>query len=130
MPLDPGFKKLVAAFTEVTGSCTPYSITGSLPCIADLQDDGFDVQTMGFGKLAAYHANNEVGAALGGREGARGLLGWGRGQGAAGLQGDGFGVQAMGFGKLAAYHASNEVGRPPPCCRALRRAPAAPCRPL
>jgi acetylornithine deacetylase len=24
-----------------------------------LQDAGFDVQTMGFGKLAAYHANNE-----------------------------------------------------------------------
>lgn len=55
----PGFKALVEAFTEVTGSCTPYSITGSLPCIADLQDDGFDVQTLGFGRLSAYHANNE-----------------------------------------------------------------------
>lgn len=54
-----GFKALVESFEEVTGRCTPYSITGSLPCIRELQDDGFDVQTMGFGKLAAYHANNE-----------------------------------------------------------------------
>ncbi|KAF8063827.1 acetylornithine deacetylase [Scenedesmus sp. PABB004] len=54
-----GFKALVAAFTEVTGDCKPYSITGSLPCIRDLQEAGFDVQTLGFGKLAAYHANNE-----------------------------------------------------------------------
>lgn len=57
----PGFKAMVEAFQEVNGSCTPYSITGSLPCIRELQDDGFDVQTMGFGKLAAYHANNEYG---------------------------------------------------------------------
>lgn len=54
-----GFKALVDAFTEVLGDCKPYSITGSLPCIRDLQDAGFDVQTLGFGKLAAYHANNE-----------------------------------------------------------------------
>jgi acetylornithine deacetylase len=56
-----GFKALVEAFTEVAGDCKPYSITGSLPCIRDLQEAGFDVQTMGFGKLAAYHANNEYG---------------------------------------------------------------------
>jgi acetylornithine deacetylase len=55
----PGFKALVEAFTEVTGSCAPYSITGSLPCIRELQEAGFDVQTLGFGKLAAYHANDE-----------------------------------------------------------------------
>lgn len=54
-----GFKALVEAFTEVTGDCKPYSITGSLPCIRDLQENGFDVQTLGFGKLAAYHANDE-----------------------------------------------------------------------
>lgn len=56
-----GFKALVEAFTEVLGDCKPYSITGSLPCIRDLQEAGFDVQTLGFGKLAAYHANNEYG---------------------------------------------------------------------
>eukprot|EP00879_Flechtneria_rotunda_P015655 GHRR01016377.1.p1 GENE.GHRR01016377.1~~GHRR01016377.1.p1 ORF type:complete len:309 (+),score=85.20 GHRR01016377.1:574-1500(+) len=56
-----GFRALVEAFNEVLGDCKPYSITGSLPCIRDLQDAGFDVQTLGFGKLAAYHANNEYG---------------------------------------------------------------------
>lgn len=35
------------------------AITGSLPCIKDLQDCGFDVQTLGFGLLKAYHANDE-----------------------------------------------------------------------
>lgn len=54
----PGFKALCEAFTAVTGDCKPYSITGSLPCIRDLQEAGFDVQTLGFGKLAAYHSNN------------------------------------------------------------------------
>jgi acetylornithine deacetylase len=53
-----GFKALCDAFTAVTGDCKPYSITGSLPCIRDLQEAGFDVQTLGFGKLAAYHSNN------------------------------------------------------------------------
>lgn len=56
-----GFAVLVDAFKEVIGDCKPYSITGSLPCIRDLQEAGFDVQTLGFGKLAAYHANNEYG---------------------------------------------------------------------
>lgn len=55
----PGFHAMHQAFEEVTGSCQPYSITGSLPCIRDLQEAGFDVQTLGFGKLATYHANNE-----------------------------------------------------------------------
>ncbi len=31
----------------------------SATCLLSLQDAGFDVQTLGFGKLAAYHANNE-----------------------------------------------------------------------
>lgn len=56
-----GFKALCDAFTAVTGDCKPYSITGSLPCIRDLQEAGFDVQTLGFGKLAAYHSNNGEG---------------------------------------------------------------------
>ena len=53
-----GFKALCDAFAAVSGECKPYSITGSLPCIRDLQEAGFDVQTLGFGKLAAYHSNN------------------------------------------------------------------------
>ena len=30
--------------TEVVGESVPYSITGSLPVVGDLQDDGFDIQ--------------------------------------------------------------------------------------
>jgi acetylornithine deacetylase len=47
------------AFQDVYGQCKPYAITGSLPCIRELQDEGYDVQTIGFGKMATYHANNE-----------------------------------------------------------------------
>ncbi len=64
---------------QVYGECKPFSITGSLPCIRELQvlvaikykqlvslkalfliqDEGYDVQTIGFGKMSTYHANNE-----------------------------------------------------------------------
>eukprot|EP00240_Pyramimonas_obovata_P001562 CAMPEP_0118927854 /NCGR_PEP_ID=MMETSP1169-20130426/5242_1 /TAXON_ID=36882 /ORGANISM="Pyramimonas obovata, Strain CCMP722" /LENGTH=437 /DNA_ID=CAMNT_0006869711 /DNA_START=69 /DNA_END=1378 /DNA_ORIENTATION=+ len=55
----PGFYELCGAFTDVLGSCQPMAITGSLPCIKDLQDEGYDVQTTGFGLMRTYHANNE-----------------------------------------------------------------------
>ena len=38
------FKKLMEATKEVMGECKPYSITGSLPLVGDLQQAGFDVQ--------------------------------------------------------------------------------------
>ena len=57
----PGYAAMRDAFTEVTGSCKPMAITGTLPCIADLQDAGFDVQTLGFGLMKTYHALNECG---------------------------------------------------------------------
>ncbi len=44
---------------QVYGECKPYAITGSLPCIKELQDEGYDVQTLGFGKMSTYHALNE-----------------------------------------------------------------------
>ena len=50
---------MVEAFRSVYGSCKPFAITGSLPCIRELQEAGYDVQTMGFGKMSTYHANNE-----------------------------------------------------------------------
>jgi hypothetical protein len=34
---------------------------GSLPLIKDLQDAGFDVQIVGFGRMSAYHAVDEYG---------------------------------------------------------------------
>lgn len=37
----------------------PYSMTGSLPLVRDLQRRGFDVQITGFGRSGYYHAPNE-----------------------------------------------------------------------
>eukprot|EP00197_Chlamydomonas_leiostraca_P004747 CAMPEP_0202867528 /NCGR_PEP_ID=MMETSP1391-20130828/9483_1 /ASSEMBLY_ACC=CAM_ASM_000867 /TAXON_ID=1034604 /ORGANISM="Chlamydomonas leiostraca, Strain SAG 11-49" /LENGTH=429 /DNA_ID=CAMNT_0049547581 /DNA_START=14 /DNA_END=1303 /DNA_ORIENTATION=- len=54
-----GHKVMLKAFEDVYGSVKPYAITGSLPCIKELQDEGYDVQCTGFGKMATYHANNE-----------------------------------------------------------------------
>ncbi|XP_042493614.1 acetylornithine deacetylase-like [Macadamia integrifolia] len=44
-----GFRVLCKATEEVVGYVKPYSITGSLPLIRELQDEGFDVQTAGYG---------------------------------------------------------------------------------
>lgn len=54
-----GFHVLCNATKEVVGHVKPYSITGSLPLIRELQDEGFDVQTSGYGLMATYHAKNE-----------------------------------------------------------------------
>ncbi len=42
-----GLQALHEAIGSVRGSVTPFSLTGSLPCIRDLQDAGFDVQVTG-----------------------------------------------------------------------------------
>eukprot|EP00270_Netrium_digitus_P005830 TRINITY_DN1782_c0_g1_i1.p1 TRINITY_DN1782_c0_g1~~TRINITY_DN1782_c0_g1_i1.p1 ORF type:complete len:434 (+),score=116.56 TRINITY_DN1782_c0_g1_i1:93-1394(+) len=55
----PGFHALCQATKNVIGVAKPYSITGSLPLIRELKDEGFDVQTMGYGVMATYHARNE-----------------------------------------------------------------------
>ncbi|KAL0446366.1 UNVERIFIED_CONTAM: Acetylornithine deacetylase [Sesamum latifolium] len=44
-----GFHVLCKATEEVVGHVKPYSITGSLPLIRELQEEGFDVQTSGYG---------------------------------------------------------------------------------
>ncbi|XP_056863338.1 acetylornithine deacetylase [Raphanus sativus] len=54
-----GFHVLCRATEEVVGHVKPYSITGTLPLIRDLKDEGFDVQTSGYGLMATYHAKNE-----------------------------------------------------------------------
>ncbi|PON57052.1 Peptidase M [Parasponia andersonii] len=54
-----GFHVLCKATEEVVGHVKPYSITGSLPLIRELQDEGFDVQTAGYGLMKTYHAKNE-----------------------------------------------------------------------
>jgi acetylornithine deacetylase len=54
-----GYKALSAATKEVIGECKPFSLTGSLPLVADLQDAGYDLQIAGYGAEVAYHAPNE-----------------------------------------------------------------------
>ncbi|KAG0497030.1 hypothetical protein HPP92_001721 [Vanilla planifolia] len=54
-----GFHVLCKATKEVVGYLKPFSITGSLPLIREMQEEGFDVQTSGYGIMATYHAKNE-----------------------------------------------------------------------
>ena len=56
-----GHKVLCEATAEVLGECKPYSLTGSLPLVKELQDDGFDLQIIGYGLMRVYHAKNECG---------------------------------------------------------------------
>lgn len=83
-----GFQVLCKATTEVVGHVEPYSITGSLPLIRELQvqclspcidgvykpsssidpfiflsflqDEGFDVQTTGYGKKHLIHSEYHI----------------------------------------------------------------------
>lgn len=54
-----GYVALESAIASVRGKSNPFSLTGSLPIIAGLKDDGFDVQICGFGNMSTYHAVNE-----------------------------------------------------------------------
>lgn len=54
-----GYKNLRDSTEEVLGSVVPYSITGSLPLVGDLKDDGFDVQLTGYADSIVYHGNDE-----------------------------------------------------------------------
>lgn len=51
-----GYRALCDSIFEVTKKCSPFALTGSLPIIADLQAQGYDVQVTGFGRFDAYHA--------------------------------------------------------------------------
>ena len=53
------FKHLDSSTAEVVGSSKPYSLTGSLPLVGDLQENGYDVQVCGYGASAVYHGDNE-----------------------------------------------------------------------
>jgi len=55
-----GYQALYEAIKSVRGSVVPFSLTGSLPCIRDLQDAGFDVQVTGFGRMSTYHCPDEM----------------------------------------------------------------------
>eukprot|EP01128_Nolandella_sp_AFSM9_P010282 TRINITY_DN7075_c0_g1_i1.p1 TRINITY_DN7075_c0_g1~~TRINITY_DN7075_c0_g1_i1.p1 ORF type:complete len:440 (-),score=124.85 TRINITY_DN7075_c0_g1_i1:805-2100(-) len=55
----PGFKALSKCTEKVLGSLKPYSITGSLPVVWDLQQEGYDLQISGYGLSEVYHGVNE-----------------------------------------------------------------------
>lgn len=50
-----GYKALFDATKETCGECKPFSLTGSLPLVRNLQRFGYDVQITGFGKMAGKH---------------------------------------------------------------------------
>ena len=55
-----GNKVLFDATQEVLGECKPYSLTGSLPLVKELQDEGFDIQIIGYGLMKTYHVESFV----------------------------------------------------------------------
>ncbi|TMW55677.1 hypothetical protein Poli38472_010559 [Pythium oligandrum] len=54
-----GYKSLAKAIETVLGEAKPFSISGSLPLVRDLQRGGFDLTLVGFGKSSVYHGDNE-----------------------------------------------------------------------
>lgn len=54
-----GFQALEAAITEVHPEAKSFALSGTLPLVGDLKDNGFDIQICGFGDMSAYHAINE-----------------------------------------------------------------------
>jgi len=54
-----GHRAIVKATKDVLGVCKPYSITGSLPLVRNLQEAGYDLQICGYGLAKKYHAVNE-----------------------------------------------------------------------
>ncbi len=57
----PALTALTVAIENARGkdNATPFSVTGSLPLVRNLQRRGFDVQITGFGRMSSYHAPNE-----------------------------------------------------------------------
>lgn len=53
-------KALKESIQHVLGKpAQPFSLTGSLPLVRKLQEEGCDVQITGFGQMAYYHAVDE-----------------------------------------------------------------------
>ena len=55
----PAFKNLHAATAEILGESKPFSLTGAMPLVGDLQKAGFDIQLCGYGHSSVYHGDNE-----------------------------------------------------------------------
>jgi len=54
-----GYKAIAKATEEVIGEIKPESLTGSLPCVGELKQAGFDIQICGYGIEKVYHGLNE-----------------------------------------------------------------------
>ncbi|CAN0193753.1 unnamed protein product [Ectocarpus sp. 6 AP-2014] len=54
-----GAAALNGATATVIGQSAPFAISGSLPLVRWLQDQGYDVQICGYGLSSRYHAENE-----------------------------------------------------------------------
>jgi acetylornithine deacetylase len=54
-----GFAALRDCTSHVYGCCKPLADTGTLPLVAELQNAGFDLQTIGYGDEDSYHGDNE-----------------------------------------------------------------------
>lgn len=55
----PGYAAILKASEEVLGDAKPYSICGSLPLVREMQEEGFDIQIVGYGLSSVYHGDNE-----------------------------------------------------------------------
>jgi acetylornithine deacetylase len=57
-----GFAGLCSAISSVKGAAftKPYSLTGSLPLVAEMKEQGFDIQITGFGLMKYYHKADEA----------------------------------------------------------------------
>lgn len=55
----PALTTLCDVIKDVKGVAEPYSLTGSLPLVAEMQSNGFDIQLIGFGLMSTYHADDE-----------------------------------------------------------------------
>ena len=55
-----GHLALCQATKEVFGHVKPIADLGTLPLVADLKNNGFDVQTVGYGIEELYHNDNEA----------------------------------------------------------------------
>lgn len=58
-----GYRALCDSIYEVTGQCKPFALTGSLPIIADLKEQGYDVQITGFGAFEVRTCTGMLGHA-------------------------------------------------------------------
>ncbi|KAG1701774.1 hypothetical protein DVH05_010268 [Phytophthora capsici] len=54
-----GYNALHSAIANVLGETKPFSISGSLPLVRDLQRAGLDLTITGFGESSVYHGDNE-----------------------------------------------------------------------